>query len=87
VASASGTGPRSVDWAPRSGDWVVVVMNADGSRPVIADVSVGAELPVLRTVAWVLLALATLGLVVGGVGLALSLHRSSRTTGERGAVG
>ena len=87
VASASGTGPRSVDWAPRSGDWVVVVMNADGSRPVIADVSVGAQLPVLRTVAWVLLALATLGLVVGAVGLALSLHRSSRTTGERGAVG
>jgi hypothetical protein len=87
VASASGAGPRSVEWVPRSGSWVVVVMNPDGSRPVSADVSVGAQLPVLRTVAWVLLALAALGLVVGGVGLALSLHRSSRTTGERGAVG
>jgi hypothetical protein len=37
-------------------------------------------------VAWVLLVLAALGLLVGGTGLALSLHRSSRTEGEPGAV-
>jgi hypothetical protein len=61
-------------------------MNADGSRRVSSDVSVGAELPVLHTVAWVLLVLAALGLLVGGTGLALSLHRSSRTEGEPGAV-
>jgi uncharacterized protein DUF4389 len=86
VASAAGPGPRSVEWAPRSGDWVVVVMNADGSRRVSSDVSVGAELPVLHTVALVLLVLAALGLLVGGTGLALSLHRSPRTEGEPGAV-
>ena len=77
AASAAGPGPRSIDWAPRDGDWVMVVMNADGSRPVRADVSAGAQLPALSIAARVVLVLATLGLLVGGAGLALSLHRSS----------
>ncbi len=74
VASGSGVGPQSLEWAPKAGTWVVVVMNKDGSRPVLSDVSVGAELPGLHTVALLLLTLAALGLVVGGVGLGLSVH-------------
>ena len=77
ATSAAGTGPHSIDWRPRAGSWVMVVMNADGSRPVRADVSAGAELPALSTAGRVVLVLATLGLLVGGAGLALSLHRSS----------
>jgi hypothetical protein len=55
----------------------MVVMNADGSRPVRAGVSAGAELPALRAAGAVMLVLCALGLLVGGAGLALSLHRSS----------
>jgi hypothetical protein len=81
VASTSGAGRQSLDWAPQAGTWVVVLMNADGSRPVRADVSVGAELPGLRTAGLLLLVLAGLGLLVGGVGLALAVHRRSPASG------
>jgi len=59
VASASGTGTRSVAWKVASGAYSAVVMNADGSRPVAVDASVGVKLN------W-LLALAV-GLLIGGV--------------------
>ena len=74
VASGSGVGQQSLVWAPKAGAWVVVVMNRDGSRRVLSDVSVGAELPGLHTVALILLGLAALGLVVGAVGLGLAVH-------------
>ena len=66
VASASGTGRQELSWAPESGDWTVVVMNADGSANVSAGMSVGAEVPVLRGI--------TIGmLVVGGILLLISI--------------
>ena len=41
AASAQGPGRRVLDWRTRDGDWTVVVMNADGSRGVRADLTVG----------------------------------------------
>ncbi|HEY0775596.1 MAG TPA: DUF4389 domain-containing protein, partial [Nocardioidaceae bacterium] len=64
VASASGTGEQELSWAPEAGDWTLVLMNADASPGVAADVSVGAE---ARVLGWV-----ALGLLVGG-GLLLLL--------------
>lgn len=45
-------GQRALTWNVESGDWSVVVMNADGSRGVAAAVSAGAKLPWLTEIAW-----------------------------------
>jgi hypothetical protein len=58
VASASGSGRQALGWDVRDGDWRVVVMSADATRGVRADVAVGAELPALLG--------AGLGLLAGG---------------------
>jgi hypothetical protein len=51
VASDGGQGAREVTWDVASGDWAVVVMNADGSRVVDVDVSAAATLPAIRGIA------------------------------------
>ena len=66
VAQASGSGQQQLTWQPQSGDWTVVVMNANGAQRVSADTSVGATVPALRGV--------IIGLLVaGGVLLILSV--------------
>lgn len=74
-ASATGTGEQTITWEPEEGDWTLVVMNGEGTTPVDADVSIGAELPVLDTVGNVLL---VVGLVIvggSGIGLWFALRR------------
>jgi hypothetical protein len=61
-AQVSGSGTQSLTWNPASGHWAVVLMNADGSQTVAADVSVGATAPFLFPLA--------LGVLIGG-GVAL----------------
>jgi len=59
VAQASGAGSRDIVWPITSGKWEVVVMNADGSRNVTADVKVGGKADHLVAI--------SIGLGVGGV--------------------
>jgi hypothetical protein len=54
------TGSHSLHWDVRSGDWSIVVMNADGSRGVAAAVSAGAKVPFIATIAYVVLGLGLL---------------------------
>jgi hypothetical protein len=76
VASAVGEGVQTIEWDAREGQWAVAVMNADGSRAVAADVSVGAKLAVLPWVGGALLLLGLLGMAVGGglIGIAARGH-------------
>lgn len=74
VAQATGTGDLELTWPLRSGDWTLVLMAADGSAGVSADVAVGAELPALGWVALGLAGAAVLGLVVASLLLGLSLR-------------
>ncbi|HEY1277784.1 MAG TPA: hypothetical protein VGF25_22945 [Thermoleophilaceae bacterium] len=73
VASTQGTGEQTLDWDAKDGDWSVVVMNADGSSGVAADVKAGAKVPYLKEIGWggigggiVLLLVATGLIVLGG---------------------
>jgi hypothetical protein len=59
AASASGVGTQTLTWKVREGDWSIVLMNADGSRGVAADIDLGAKLSFLLWVA--------IGLLLGGV--------------------
>jgi hypothetical protein len=66
AASASGPGTQRATWEAESGEWTVVVMNADGSRGVATDLSAGAEANFLIWLAIGLLVAGAL-LLAGGV--------------------
>jgi len=77
VATASGTGGQELLWAPTAGDWTLVVMNADGSRPVVANLSFGATAPSLSAVWGGLFGLGGTALVLGSLIVALTLWSAS----------
>ena len=85
VATSSGTGVQRVTWTPEGGDWMVVVMNADGSRGVDAVASAGAEMPSLVWLVGVLLGLAAACLAAGAVLIAAPLVAVGRE--QRGRQG
>jgi hypothetical protein len=74
AASAHGSGKQTVAWDLEDGDWSIVVMNADGSRGVDADISVGAKVPFLGTLGWVSLGGALVLLITAGTLLYLGLR-------------
>jgi hypothetical protein len=46
--STTGSGRQTLAWPVERGKWDIVVMNADGSRMLRTDVSVGASVPIVR---------------------------------------
>jgi hypothetical protein len=59
TASATGAGSQELKWDLRSGNWAVVIMNADASSPVSVDLRGGARSDLL----WPIF----LGLLIGGI--------------------
>ena len=80
IAASAGPGRQNVDWELTDGTWVAVVMNADGSAGVDAEVSVGATAPALTAVAVVLLVLAVGGLLVAALIITLTLREPRRVS-------
>jgi hypothetical protein len=62
-ASKSGVGEQVLDWELEDGDWVIVVMNEDGSAGVASDLRIGAELDWLTGI--------SIGFLLGGALLGL----------------
>ncbi|MET4059292.1 hypothetical protein ABIB35_000823 [Arthrobacter sp. UYP6] len=65
AVTSSGSGQQSLEWNLDQGDWTVVVMNADGSRPVAADLQMGVRSDFLQPVTWALLISSIVFLVAG----------------------
>lgn len=83
VAQASGATTQSVTWELESGDWAIVVMNADGSANVSADVELGGRLKGLVPIA---IGLGVAGVVLLGIAAALIVGGVVRRHPEPGAV-
>jgi hypothetical protein len=87
AASTQGAGPQTLTWDVEDGDWSIVVMNADGSPGVQADVSAGAKLPYLTEIGWsalgggAILLLTAATLVVFAVRPPRERPRKTQTTG------
>jgi hypothetical protein len=47
AASTKGTGPLTLQWKPRGGDWSIVLMNSDASPGVALHGSLNAKAPIL----------------------------------------
>lgn len=66
-AEADGADEQVVTWEVRSGDWSVVVMNADGSPGVAADVEVGVRSDAITPIGVVMIVFGGLTLIAGVV--------------------
>ena len=81
VASEQGSGSQTLNWDVDHGDWSVVVMNADGSRGVDADISAGAKVPYLEELGWTLAGTGAFALAFGIALIALGARRPNRPSG------
>lgn len=77
VASATGSGARTLKWDPHGGSWTVVVMNADGRPGINVGADLGARMP---AVLWIAIGLLAAGAVfmAGGALLIAGAIRGRR---------
>jgi hypothetical protein len=75
-AQASGRGEQTMEWEVDGGDWMAVMMNSDGSRPVSLDAGIAIHLDWLIWVAVGVLVVG-IGLVGAGVALILVMRREA----------
>ena len=75
AASEHGSGKQTLNWDIEDGDCSVVVMNADGSAGVDADISTGANVPFLDEIGWTALGSGGFVLVIGIALLVMGIRR------------
>jgi hypothetical protein len=75
VASATSTDAAALKWNVREGDWTVVLMNADASKGVAADVKLGVDVGYLG---WLSAALLAIGGILATAAVFLILHGGRR---------
>jgi hypothetical protein len=75
TASANGHGTQTVEWKVRSGDWSVVVMNADGSANVNTGVSAGSDAPWLSDAGWITIGGGALFALIAGTLVYVGVRR------------
>jgi hypothetical protein len=80
VAEATGPDSATLDWKVRDGDYRLVLMNADGSRPVDADGEVKLTLPHVAGIAWALTGGGLLLLLGGITAVVLAARRRTSST-------
>src|SRR5579859_7542289 len=80
AVQAQGTGIQTLRWTARTGDWMVLVMNPDGSPGLTVRVEEGITSPMLPAFAGQLLAM---GIGAGLIGTALAVVASRMAAGGR----
>ncbi|MEN8235251.1 MAG: hypothetical protein ABFR89_10060 [Actinomycetota bacterium] len=76
VTSVAGTDPLTLDWTVEPGDWTAVIMNADASNGVTADLAFGAAAATdIDPIARIASTVALIALIGGGLLLLYGLLR------------
>jgi hypothetical protein len=75
VARASGTGEQTLTWKVQTGNWRVIVMNANGTRDVASELSIGATFPHLLAIGLAALGAGLVLLLLAGGTLCLVVRR------------
>jgi hypothetical protein len=86
AASIEGAGPQTLDWSLESGSWTVVVMNADASAGVDADLIFGAKISNIVVVAWIVMAIGLISVLGGGYLMYRGFRRSGEAAGTTRVV-
>lgn len=84
VAEATGSSTATLDWKLRDGEYRLVLMNADGSRPVDADGEVKLSLTNVAGIAWALTGGGLVLLLAGSAGIVLAARSRRRRPGVSG---
>ncbi len=77
AASVHGEGAQTLTWAPEPGQWVVILMNEDGSPVLDVDGKIGARIPWLF---WTGLGILIGGIIVLAVGILMIVLAARRRT-------
>lgn len=77
--SIEGVGPQELVWPLESGSWTAVMMNADGSAGMTADVAFGARISNIVAIAWSVLAFGLFSVLAGGYVVYRGFRRRGRS--------